>query len=90
MSQIQEQIITKITPNPDFSLSIEFDGGYKGVVDFKPLIQQGGVFKTLASPTFFRQVKIGESGRFIVWPGDLEFCADALYADAAKVAALRS
>jgi hypothetical protein len=84
MAQLQQQIVRRITANADFTVSIEFDGGLKGVVDFKPLIQQGGVFKSLGSPLVFRRVKIGEHGRFIVWPGELEFCADALYLDAAK------
>lgn len=81
-----QQVITRIHPNDDFTIEIEFDGGFKGVVDFKPLIQRGGVFGHLGSPRFFHRAKIGERGRTLVWPNELEFCADALYMDAEKSA----
>ncbi|GET36982.1 hypothetical protein MiSe_17350 [Microseira wollei NIES-4236] len=51
------------------------------IVDFNPIIQRGGVLAKLADPEFFSQVSLGEKGRYIQWPGEIEFCADALWFD---------
>jgi hypothetical protein len=74
-------VIKSIAANKDFTIDIVFDRGHKAFVDFRPIIKQGGVFAGLGSPAFFRRVKIGGDGRFLAWPGELEFCADALYLD---------
>jgi hypothetical protein len=55
-----------------------YSDGVQVVIDFNPLIERGGVFASLADPMFFARVTVGEGGRYIVWPGDLDFCADAL------------
>jgi hypothetical protein len=49
------------------------------VVDIKPYIERGGIFAPLAAPSLFEQVTVGEHGRFIVWPGAVDLCADALW-----------
>lgn len=71
-------IITGIKPLLDFNLELTYKDGEKIVIDFKPVIAQEGVFAQLSDPQFFRQVKIGEQGRYIEWPGGIDFCADAL------------
>ncbi|MCH7523150.1 MAG: DUF2442 domain-containing protein [Chloroflexi bacterium] len=35
--------------------------------------------KSLANPEFFSKVSVGEDGRFIQWPSEIDFCADALW-----------
>jgi hypothetical protein len=40
-----------------------------------------GVFAPLADPAFFIRVRIGGSDRSLEWPGELDFCADALWFD---------
>lgn len=89
-------IIQKITLLPDHRLGLLYQDGAAVIVDFKPLIAEGGVFAPLAAPAFFAQVQLGPRGRFIVWPGDpsraegplvassgqaLDFCADSLWLD---------
>ena|ERR1700722_15707779 len=74
-------VIKSVAAKKDFTIDIVFDRGRKAVVDFRPIIKQGGVFASLGSPAFFRRVKIAGGGRFLAWPGELEFCADALYLD---------
>ena len=54
-------------------------------VDFTPFINQGGVFAPLADSELFAKVQTGERSRFLIWPGDLEFCADALRIDQAAI-----
>lgn len=56
-------------------------------VDLLKEIQQGGVFAPLSDPDFFKQVAIVDHGRVLSWPGDIEFCADALWLQARGKAA---
>lgn len=57
---------------------LRYTDGAEFAVDMAPVIQQGGVFAQLASPDFFAQAQVGRRGRFLLWPDELEFCADAL------------
>lgn len=73
------QKICHAVPEKDFSLRLAFSDGTTTVVDFKPVIKRGGIFAPLADPAFFEKVALDEHGRYIAWPGDLDFCADALW-----------
>ena len=66
-------------PESDSRLRVVYSNGDTVKVDFKPLIAQGGVFAPLGDAEFFKKVSIGEHGRYIQWPGELDFCADALW-----------
>ncbi len=61
-----------------FTLELKYSDGGCVKVDFKPIIDKGGVMAALNNVDFFKRVSIGRRGRFIQWPNDLEFCADAL------------
>ena len=71
--------ICSVAPEPNYKLRLTYADGETIVVDFTPVIQRGGVFAPLSDPAFFSQVSIGERGRYIQWPGELDFCADALW-----------
>jgi len=71
-------IIVAAIPGPDSSLVLRYQDESYLKVDFTAVIDQGGVFEALADPDFFRRVAIGEGGRYLEWPGGLDFCADAL------------
>lgn len=70
--------ITSVSAQDNYELRLVYSDGIEIIADFKPIINQDGVFKTLADPQFFSQVAIGDEGRYIGWPGDIDFCADAL------------
>lgn len=70
--------IVKIEPQSEQKLWIEYEDGTSGIVDFSHLIGLGGVFEALSKPETFAQATIGADGRFIEWPGQIDFCADAL------------
>ena len=74
--------IQNIAIEPDYTLSLTYSNGATIVADFKPLIAQDGVYAALSDPAYFAQVQVGERGRYIQWPGELDFCADALWLDA--------
>ena len=71
--------ITTIEVLPGFHLKITYVNGKSIQVDFSDKIQAGTVTAPLADPTFFKQVKISCDGRAIEWPGEVDFCADALW-----------
>ncbi len=70
--------ITIAQPRSDRKVWIEYTDGEAGEVDFGPIIARGGLFDTLRDPALFEKVRIGEHGRYIEFPGDVDFCADAL------------
>ncbi len=71
--------ICQIIPEAHAVLQLIYTNGDQISVDFNSLIQCGGIYAPLADQTYFTQVTIGEKGRFIQWPNELEFCADALW-----------
>lgn len=73
--------IQQVVPQRDFGLQLIYSDGETVSIDFKPIIAEGGVFAPLADPQFFAQVSLGARGRFIQWPGEIDFCADALWLD---------
>ncbi len=64
-------------------IELTYDDNKVVVYNFSPIIQQGGVFGPLADTDFFKQVSVSNDGRYITWPGDIDFCADALRQSAA-------
>lgn len=70
--------ITQVVPEYPYRLRLTYSDGLEIIVNLKTLIEQGGVFATLAHPQFFAQVTLGERGRYIEWNGLIDFCADAL------------
>jgi hypothetical protein len=75
------QRITRVEVRAGYRLWLLFADGLDGIVDFTPIIEKGGVFSPMRDPAFFARVELHPNGRLISWPGDLEFCADALWQD---------
>lgn len=73
--------ITQVIPEMNFQLQLTYADGVKVLVDFRPVIEIGGIFSRLKEPDFFNRVEIGSRGRSIEWPGEIDFCADALRMD---------
>jgi len=65
-------------------LRLRYDDGTELVVDLSALVEQGGVWSALRDPDRFRAVRVGEGGRYLEWPGELDLCADALWETAAQ------
>jgi len=57
---------------------LQFDDSVEGEVDFSAHVGQG-VFAPWTDYAFFRRAAITEHGRILTWPGELDFCADALW-----------
>jgi len=70
--------ITALQVLDNYRVWLHFDDGVEGEVEFSVHVGRG-VFAPWADYAFFRQASIGESGRTLTWPGELDFCADALW-----------
>jgi len=72
-------VITELQLDADpYTIKLKYNDRKSVKIDFRPIIAQGGVMSALNNAAFFKKVAIGHRGRFIQWPNDLEFCADAL------------
>jgi len=73
-------------------LKIEWNDGYVGVVDLRPVISRGKIFTYLQDAESFRNFQVGEHGHALVWineKGDeIDFGAGSLRERAEKQAEL--
>ncbi len=74
--------ILRITPGDGYTLELVFEGDERATIDLGPRVKSGGVWSALEDESVFRQVTVGEGGRYIEWPGDIDLCADALWLQA--------
>jgi hypothetical protein len=65
----------------DYELELTFTDGVTGRIDFTPWIfGQGGVFAPLEDKKYFAQVSVNSEIGTIVWPNDVDFDPEVLYA----------
>ena len=76
--------IQKVADLGDMRLALVFDDKRVVIVDFSDTAGKGGVFEPLADPVFFAKAKPVRHGRALAWPGDLEFCSDALHGEGVR------
>lgn len=63
--------VTKVIPQDEHVLYVEFSDGSGGEVDCSFLLDRG-LGADLADPAFFRRVQIDEDSRTVVWPNGLD------------------
>lgn len=63
-------------------LHLTWADGSATLFDMAPVTAQGGVFTGFCDPLVLAQVAVGPRGRSLVWPGDIDLDADALWFDA--------
>jgi len=82
MPAVLENIITAVSPNPhDYSVTLTWANGATTVSSLSHLVGKG-VFARLTDPSIFAQARVGPRGRSLEWPGEIEFCSDALWFEA--------
>jgi hypothetical protein len=80
--QVLENIIVAAAPDAsDYTVALTWANGAQTRSNFARLAGKG-VFVPLSDPDTFKKVRVGDSGRSLVWPGDIDFCADALWFEA--------
>lgn len=72
------KVIDSVAVTDHLHIRIRFHDGVEDDLDVSRE-PRTGVFKSWDDPDFFAQVKIGERGRSLVWPGELDLCADSLW-----------
>jgi hypothetical protein len=75
---LENIIVAALADARDHSVTLTWANGAQTRSDFAHLVGKG-VFAPLADKATFNQVRVGEGGRSLGWPGDLDFCADALW-----------
>lgn len=70
--------ITQVTVAGHLRLALTFADGVAGEIDFSAE-PRSGVLKAWDDPDFFTQVTIGDRGRSLVWPDEIDLCADSLW-----------
>ena len=78
MSMEHGKRITQLEVLSGRALKLAYSTGEEAVVDFAPIIAEGGVFATLSTDAVFSSVELGAGGTFIEFPGGIDFCADSL------------
>jgi hypothetical protein len=79
MPKVLDNYITAAVADPKtHTVTITWATGDLTVNHFDHLVGTG-VFAALTDPKVFMQVSVGERGRSLEWPGEIDFCADALW-----------
>ena len=69
--------IKHVIPNLDYTLSLTFTNGKKGIFDVKPYFDKGSVFKAINNPVAFQSVKIAHGT--VEWLESIDLCPDCVY-----------
>jgi hypothetical protein len=72
-----------VKPLEKYLLEIEFQDGFRKVVDIHPFIEDG-ISAVLKEEAYFRQVRV-EDGGGITWPNGYDFCPTFLREDVPAV-----
>jgi hypothetical protein len=79
MAKVLDNVIIAATADAaTHTVTLTWANGETTVNGFRHLVGKG-VFAAFSDPAFFAQARIGEGGRSLEWPGELDFCADALW-----------
>jgi hypothetical protein len=63
----------------DYRVSVTFENGKKGIIDFSPYVNSGGVFKLLVNKDYFKKFYINEDLGTICWPNGADVAPESLY-----------
>jgi hypothetical protein len=79
MPQVLENVIVAAVADPPACrVILTWANGETTTHDLQHLSGRG-VFRAFCDPAFFAQVRVGDYGRSLEWPGELDLCADALW-----------
>lgn len=70
--------ITQLKVLDGYRVWLSFDDDVEGEADFSAHAGQG-VFAAWNDYAVFRRAGIADQGRALEWPGEIDFCADALW-----------
>jgi len=65
-----------------YRIELTFDNGERGVVDFSPYLQRGGVFNRFRDVSFFREFRVDPELGTLTWADEIDVAPETLYAQA--------
>jgi hypothetical protein len=74
--------VVSATYKGGYRIEITFDNGERGVVDFSPYLQRGGVFGKFRDISFFREFRVNEELGTLTWADEIDVAPETLYAQA--------
>jgi len=63
-----------------YRIEVTFDNGRRGVVDFSPYPERGGVFQRFHDLSFFREFRVNPELGTLTWAGEIDIAPETLYA----------
>ena len=81
--------VTAVEPLENYRLRVTFNDGVVRVVDCSFLLH-GTLGEPLRDLDYFRQVRVDDDARTVVWPNGLDPAPEVLHADHETIAAPRS
>ena len=74
--------IMDVSVVPDtYAIVLIWENGQRFIKNMWPLIRNQKIFAPLEDKSIFQQVSVVDDGRALAWPGDIDYCADALWAE---------
>ena len=70
--------ILSVEVRQPLQIVLSFDDGAEGCLDLSTY-PRTGVFSAWDDPAFFSQVSVGQGGRSLEWPDEIDLCADSLW-----------
>lgn len=80
--------VTAVEPLEDYRLRVTFNDGVIREVDCSFLLR-GTLGEPLRDPDYFRQVRVADEARTVVWPNGLDPAPELLHGDYEPLAASR-
>ncbi len=79
MAKVMDNIIVRVLADPEsLSVTLRWGNGATTVASLRHLAGKGA-FTSFDDPTFFAKATVGDRGRSLAWPDDIDLCADALW-----------
>jgi hypothetical protein len=72
--------VTSVQPLDDYRLRVAFNDGVERYVDCAFLLR-GSLGEPLRDPEYFRQVRVDDEARTVVWPNGLDPAPELLHGD---------
>ncbi len=72
-------VIRKVRALENLAIEVTWKDGELSVVSLRDTVARSGVFAALNDPIVFRMVELGDGGRWVQWPEELDICADDLW-----------
>ena len=68
----------------DYKLTLTFDDGKSGTVDFSRFLKAGGVFERFNDLEFFKNFTVNQELGVVTWQDEIDISPETLYSEATR------